>query len=82
MIRNRRSKTGAQVLRGHIAAILGSRSQLDPPVTLKALSETLGGAVSDITIKRARAWVRRAHRAGELPALVNWLKKARRGEHE
>ena len=79
MIRNRSSRLDAMVLRGWIASLLGSHSQLDAPLTDKDLHRLLGGGMSLITVKRQRAWVRRAYAEGRLPALLNWIKEARMG---
>jgi hypothetical protein len=76
---NRRSQATALIVRGWVAALLASRSQLDPPWTDKELRAACGGGMALITIRRARLWVREAHASGRLPALIEWKREANRG---
>jgi hypothetical protein len=56
--------------RGRIANLLAGHSQLDEPLTDKALQQLLGGQISLITVKRHRSWVRQAHIEGRLDVLL------------
>jgi hypothetical protein len=79
MVRNRRARADAMVLRSYVASILASRSLLEP-LTDKQLSALLNNAVSLRSVRRARRWVERAHQQDRLAGLADWLRRLRRGE--
>jgi hypothetical protein len=79
-VRNRKSHRDAMVLRGFIASILSQHSPFQAPITNDGIRKQLGDAVSLKTIKRHRAWLRRADREGTLhEKLVEWIRLARDG---
>ena len=78
-IRNRRSRTDAQVLRSFVAGILASRSLLEP-LTTKELCALLGDNASLYAVERARRWVEREYARDRLASLAGWRRRARRGE--
>ena len=71
------------LIRSFIATILSQHSPFQAPLTDADIRKQLDGAVavSLTTIKRHRAWLRRADREGTLQEeLVQWIKLAREGE--
>ena len=80
MIRNRKSRVDAMIVRAWVAGALAAQSQLDPPLTLKRLQrELLPAHIPIATLKRHRAWVRREYAAGRLQKLAKFIRDARNG---
>jgi hypothetical protein len=74
MIRNRKSRAQAMMLKTYIAVVLAARNQLRP-LTDEDLRRLLADGASLSAVRRARRWVEREYRRDPaLPALTEWMR--------